>query len=85
MLFQKRGGSLIIDMIQVLRDKVSDELLRHEIYLEIIDLLEESKIIGSLEALKGVDRSFDAAYTTYKAAIAAKIVECGCGGACTCG
>lgn len=66
MLFQKRGGSLIIDMILVLQEKVSDEVLRHEIYLEIIDLLEESKIIGSLEALKGVDPSFDNAYVTYK-------------------
>jgi len=67
MLFQKRGGSLIVDMICVLRDKVTDDALRHDIHLEIIDLLEESKIIGSLKALKGVDPAFDSAYDEFEA------------------
>jgi hypothetical protein len=62
MLFRKQGDSLFVDLLCVLYEKIEDELLRHCIYEQMIEIIEDSKVIPSLSGLKGIDPVFDRAY-----------------------
>ena len=57
-------STVFVDMVSIIYDKVADEDVRHEIYIEIIQVVNDSRLIGTLESLKGIDPAFDQAFET---------------------
>jgi hypothetical protein len=64
----QRGASLLGDMLCVIVEKVHDVAIRQNIYKDLIELLEEAKLVSSLDCLLGFDSIFDDAYQAFKKA-----------------